>query len=109
MTQHVDGLIHILRMDSGLITWKGHWQGQARKGWKEVVVFSPSIPSDCDPTDCSPPGSSVLQARVLEWVAMPLSRGSSRPRDQTRVSCTAGGFFAPRPWGSLEGRVLELH
>ena len=71
-------------------------------------MFSPSVPSDCDPMDCSPPGSSVLQARVLAWVAMPLSRGSSRPRDQTRVSCTAGGFFATSPRGSLEGRVLEL-
>ena len=43
-----------------------------------------------DPMDCSPPGSSVrgiLQARILEWVAMPSSRGSSRPRDQSRVSC----------------------
>ena len=43
----------------------------------------------CDPTDCSPPGSSVhgiLQARMLEWVAMPSSRGSSRPWDRTRVS-----------------------
>ena len=42
-----------------------------------------------DPMDYSPPGSSVhgvLQARILEWVAMPSSRGSSRPRDQTRVS-----------------------
>ena len=38
----------------------------------------------CDPTDCSPPGSSVhgtLQARILEWVATPSSRGSSQPRD----------------------------
>ena len=47
----------------------------------------------CDPLDCSPPGSSVrgiLQARILEWVAISSSRGSSRPRDQTwvsRVSC----------------------
>ena len=43
----------------------------------------------CDPVDCSPPGSSahgILQARILEWVAMPFSRGSSQPRDQTRVS-----------------------
>ena len=43
-----------------------------------------------DPMDCSPPGSSVhgiLQARILEWVAMPSSRGSSQPRDRTRVSC----------------------
>ena len=50
----------------------------------------------------SPPGSSVygiFQARILEWVAIPFSRGSSPPRDQTRVSCIAGGFFtiwAPR-------------
>ena len=43
----------------------------------------------CDPTVCSLPGSSVrgiLQARLLEWVAIPFSRGSSRPRDQTQVS-----------------------
>jgi len=50
--------------------------------------------------DCSPPGSSVhgiLQARILVWVAMPSSRVSSRPRDQTHVSCgscIAGGFLA---------------
>ena len=43
----------------------------------------------CDPVDCSPPCSSVhriFQARVLEWVAISFSRGSSRPRDQTQVS-----------------------
>ena len=43
----------------------------------------------CDPVDCGPPGSSVhgvLQARILEWVAMPFSRGSSRPRERTPVS-----------------------
>ena len=43
-------------------------------------------PTLCEPTDCSPPGSSVhgiLQARVLEWVAMPTFRGSSQPRDRT--------------------------
>ena len=43
----------------------------------------------CNTVDCSPPGSSVhgiLQARILEWVAMPFSRGSSRPRDQIQVS-----------------------
>ena len=46
--------------------------------------------------DCSPPGSFVhriLQARILEWTAIPFSRGSSQPRDQTLVSCTAGRFF----------------
>ena len=50
----------------------------------------------CDPIDCSPPGSSVngiLQARTLEWVAIPFSRGSSWPRGRTCVTCIAGRFF----------------
>ena len=45
-----------------------------------------------DPVHCSPPDSSVhgiSQARILEWVAIPFSRRSSRPRDQTRVSCVS--------------------
>ena len=49
-----------------------------------------------NPMDCSLPGSSVheiSQARILEWVAMPSSRGSSRPRDQIQVSGIAGRFF----------------
>ena len=53
--------------------------------------------------DCSPPGSSVhgiLQARILEWVAISFSRGSSRPRDQTQVSYIAGGLFTDSPQGS---------
>ena len=44
----------------------------------------------CEPMDYSLPGSSthgILQAGILEWVVMPFSRGSSRPGDQTRVSC----------------------
>ena len=50
----------------------------------------------CEPMAWSPPDFSVhgiLQARILEWVAIPFSRGSSQLRDQTRVSCIAGGFF----------------
>ena len=46
-------------------------------------------PALCNPINCSPPGSSVhgiLQARILEWVAMPSSRGSSQPREWTCVS-----------------------
>ena len=45
-------------------------------------------PTLCDPVDCSPPGSSVhgiLQARVLDWAAMPSSRSASRPRDRTCI------------------------
>ena len=56
----------------------------------------------CDPVDCSPPGSSVhgiLQARILEWVAISSSRGSSRPRDRTCISCLAGGFLPTEPPG----------
>ena len=37
--------------------------------------------------------------RILEWIAIPFSRGSSQPRDQTRVSCTAAGFFSAEPLG----------
>ena len=50
-----------------------------------------SRPTLCNPTDCSPPGSSVHgipQARILEWVAILSSRGSSWPRDGTHVSCS---------------------
>ena len=50
----------------------------------------------CDTVDYSLPGSSVhriLQARILEWVVMPSSRGSSQPRDRTQVSLIAGRFF----------------
>ena len=62
-----------------------------------------SCPTLCDPVGCSPPGYSVhgiLQARILEWVAMPSSRGSSRPRDQTCVTpALAGRFFTTSvPW-----------
>ena len=50
----------------------------------------------CDPMDCTPPGSSVhgiLQARILDWVTISISRGSSQPRDWTWVFCLAGRFF----------------
>ena len=60
------------------------------------VLVTQLCPTLCNPTDYSPPGSSVhriLQARILEWVAMPSSRGSSQPRDQTQISHNAGRFF----------------
>ena len=64
-----------------------------------VVLVAQSCPTLCDPMDYSPPDFSVqgiLQARILEWGAIPFSRGYSRPRDQTHVSCVsgiAGRFF----------------
>ena len=66
------------------------WKWQAK-----VLVFQLCL-TLCDPMDCIPPGSSVygiLQWRILEWVAIPFSRGSSWPRNQTQVSCITGRFF----------------
>ena len=71
------------------------WRKEEEEGskWK----WSRSAVSDSlQPVDCSPPGSSVhgiLQARILEWVAISFPRGSSRPRDRTQVSHIAGRHF----------------
>ena len=64
--------------------------------WSVKVLVAQLCLTLCDPIDCSLSGSSVhqiLQARILELVAIPFSRGSSWPRDRTWVSCTAGGFY----------------
>ena len=84
----------------------------------------------CDPVNCRPPDSSVhgiLQATILEWVAIPFSRGSSRPRDWTQASHIVGRFFiicatreavskddghifvwpATLPWQNFWGRLCE--
>ena len=80
-----------------------------------------SCPTLWDPMDCSPPGSyvhGILQARILERVAMSSSRGSSRSRDKTRVSYIAslalvGGFFTIRAmwetWGQQYGHACQTH
>ena len=47
----------------------------------------------------------ILQARILEWVAIPFSRGSSKPRDQTQVFCITGGFFTS--WATRESQYTE--
>ena len=61
----------------------------------------------CNSMDCSPQGPPVhgiLQARILEWVAIPFSRGSFQPRDWIRVSCTAGGFFTS--WVTRKAQLI---
>ena len=61
-----------------------------------LVSITQSCPTLCNPMNCSLPGSSlhgILQARVLEWVAISFSRGSSWLRDQTQVSRTTGRLF----------------
>ena len=73
------------------------------------VLLAQSGPTVCHPMDCSPPGSSVhriLQARILEWVAMPFSRESSWPRDRTQGSCLAGRFFTI--WATREAKWIRL-
>ena len=77
--------------------------------WSEVTQSCLTL---CDPMDCSPPGSSlhgILQARVLESVAISFSRGSSRPRDRTQVSHIPGRRFnlwALRILGSLNSTTF---
>ena len=69
---------------------------------KLKVLLTQSCPTLCDPTDRSPPGSSVhviSQARLLEWVAISYSRRSSPASNQTCVSCLAGGFLTTEPPG----------
>ena len=58
---------------------------------KVQVKIAQSCPTLCDAMDCTVHG--ILQAKILEWVAFPFSRGSSQPRDRTQISCIAGGFF----------------
>ena len=76
-----------------------------------LCLVTQLCPTLCDPMDCSPPGSSVqgiLQARILERVAMPSSRGCSQARDQIQAfCCIAGRFFtiwatreAPKMWNT---------
>ena len=81
-------------------------------GFKEKVSekeseIAQSCPTLCDPMDCSLPGSSVhgiFQAIVLEWIAISFSRGSSQPRDWTRVSHIVDRCFTI--WATREAKVL---
>ena len=68
------------------------------------VLVAQSCPVLFDPMHCSPPHSSVhgiLQARILEWVAIPFSRVSSQPRHSTCFSFIVCGFFIAEPPGKL--------
>ena len=82
------------------------WEKKNEKSMQNIFPVPRSIyvcvsvaqlcPTICDPMDCSPSGSSVHgipQARILEWIAIPFSRGISQPRDRTKVSCITGRFF----------------
>ena len=72
--------------------------------WSEIAQSCPTL---CDPIDCSQPSSSVhriFQAIVLEWIAFSFSRGSSRPRDRTLVSCIVDRHFTI--WATREVKAI---
>ena len=74
------------------IGWERCW-GAGRGNESVKVLITQSCPTLCNPMDCTRPSSSVhgiFQARILEWVAIPFSRGSSLPKDQTQVSHITG-------------------
>ena len=76
-----------------------------------VSEVAQSCPTLCDPVDCSPPGSSVhgiLQARILEWVAISFSRGSSHPRDRTHVSELQADALTSEPSGKPLMNTLRV-
>ena len=73
------------------------------------ISITQLCPTLCNPIDCSLPGFSVhgiLQTRILKWVGIPFSRGSSWLRDRTWVSCTAGRFSTV--WATREAPSLGL-
>ena len=77
----------------------GESAGSFRERFEVKVLVAQSCRTLYDPMDCSLPGFSVhgiLQVRILEWVAIPFSRGSSPNRDRTQVSHIAGRFFTVR-------------
>ena len=74
--------------------------------WSEVAQSCRPL---CDPMGCSPPSSSIhriFQARIVQWVAIAFSRGSSWPRDRTQVSSTAGRRFTV--WATREAWTHTL-
>ena len=88
---------------------KGKWWVKKDKGKMLVAQLCLTL---CDPMDCSPPGSSVhgiLQARILQWLAISFSRGSSPPRDQTLIWFQADSLPSEPP-GTLQkdrGKMMK--
>ena len=98
-------------LENSMVTLLHSWRIELPRGvfWGKrecVCLVAQLCPTPCNPMDYSLPDSSVhgiLQARILEWVALPSSRRSSQPREWTQVSCIAGGFFTI--WATREAQV----
>ena len=89
--------------------WEAPEQSLPSIFWKAFITSLRdmwySYPTLCDPMDYTVHG--ILQASILEWVAYPFSRGSSRPRNWARVSCIAGRFFTS--WANREALRSRLN
>ena len=87
-------------------------QSRRETVWPKVCAQSLSCLTLCDPMDCSLPGSSVhgtLQARILEWVAISSSKGSSWPKDWTHISCIGRQVLLPPNYsGSFSQRAPSI-
>ena len=94
----------LVGMQTSIATMENSVEIPLKAGNRTPIAKSlQSCPTLCDPTDCSLSGSSIhgiFQARVLEWVAISFSRGSSRAQDQTTSPAVAGEFFTAEPWAS---------
>ena len=94
-------------------TWFSNWTTTKLPESKQDVVcvlVIQSCPTLCDPMNCSLPGFSVygiFQARIMEWIAGPFSRGYSQPRDWTLVSCITCRSFWTRT-SCIVGRCFTL-
>ena len=99
-------------MQTGTVTRENIVETPSKTGnWTAMCVclVAQLCPTLCDPMDSSMPAFPVqgsLQARILEWVAIPSSRGSSQVKDWTQVSLIAGGFFTI--WATREAQVGSL-
>ena len=95
----VPGILQARTLEWVAISFSSAWE------WKVKVKSLSRVRLFVTPMDCSLPRSSVygiFQARVLEWGAIAFSRGSSQPRDRTRVSCVVGRRFTI--WATMEVR-----
>ena len=97
----------------GSLSWNVNLCKKKKKSTKKHCCSVTKLcPTLCEPKDSSPPGSSVhgiSQARILEWVVISSSPGSFWSRDQTQISCIAGGFFTTESPGKPPKKHICRH
>ena len=89
-------MIAVVLQNQGKFNYRYHLTPYCVPYHSVCVLVAQSYPALCNTVECSPPGSSlhgILQARILGWVAISLSRESSQHRDRTQVSCIAAECF----------------